>query len=326
MNTVNQKIDDEKSAGPKTRATRKTICLMAALSLAAAGACGEENITSPAAPSAITQPAGSGGGAPVHMGGEGGEFGIEVLEDGEFGIDPGVQHGATAVPTGAPMAGDAGLAPPTLDQGMAGVHGQDQIEYNLGPDGYRSNDTDNNPANDVDFSEVTWSWNGARTHLEPASRPDSRIKSGSNVWRRSNRTGLIRMLSDQSLDGATFRTAGGSWTLSERRAGLYVADISESEVTQIAEWEPGGDSGGGGRTTRDASCSVQATLATGPNLHDYGGSLNPVWVNASGAVVRILLRTTGNCDANDHIVSYNSAYQPVEEVCSPSPVVQAARR
>ena len=43
----------------------------------------------------------------------------------------------------------------------------------------------------VDFSSVKWAWNAARTHLEPESFPDARVRSGSNVWRRDSGTGLI---------------------------------------------------------------------------------------------------------------------------------------
>ena len=41
----------------------------------------------------------------------------------------------------------------------------------------------------VDFSSVTWAWNAARTHLEPDSFPDARVRSGSNVWRRDSGDG-----------------------------------------------------------------------------------------------------------------------------------------
>ena len=69
----------------------------------------------------------------------------------------------------------------------------------------------------VDFSSVKWAWNAARTHLEPDSFPDARVRSGSNVWRRDNGTGLIRIFSDTDLSGMSFSTSGSSWPLSMRR-------------------------------------------------------------------------------------------------------------
>ena len=93
-----------------------------------------------------------------------------------------------------------------------------------------------NSSGAVDFSVVTWSWNGAETHLEPSSIPDSRVGSGSNIWRRGNGTGLIRISSSTDLSGVSFSTAGSSWTLSMRREGLYVAGLSSSEVEAIASY------------------------------------------------------------------------------------------
>ena len=93
----------------------------------------------------------------------------------------------------------------------------------------------------VDFSSVTWAWNAARTHLEPDSYPDARVRSGSNVWRRDSGEGLIRIFSDTDLSGMSFSTSGASWPLSMRRAGLYVSNISGDDVERI---RAGGGIGG----------------------------------------------------------------------------------
>ena len=93
----------------------------------------------------------------------------------------------------------------------------------------------------VDFSSVKWAWNAARTHLEPDSFPDARVRSGSNVWRRDSGTGLIRIFSDTDLSGMSFSTSGSSWPLSMRRAGLYVSEISADDVERI---RAGGGIGG----------------------------------------------------------------------------------
>ena len=93
----------------------------------------------------------------------------------------------------------------------------------------------------VDFSSVTWAWNAARTHLEPDSFPDARVRSGSNVWRRDSGEGLIRIFSDTDLSGMSFSTSGSSWPLSMRRAGLYVSNISGDDVERI---RAGGGIGG----------------------------------------------------------------------------------
>ena len=95
--------------------------------------------------------------------------------------------------------------------------------------------------NTVDFSGVNWEWNEARTHLEPDSLPDARVNSGSNVWRRDSGTGLIRIFSDEDLSGMSFMTAGSSWHLSMRQAGLYVSNISADDVERI---RAGGGTGG----------------------------------------------------------------------------------
>ena len=108
----------------------------------------------------------------------------------------------------------------------------------LTADGMRSAKPDKNT---VDFSGVNWEWNAKNTHLEPGSFPDARVKAGSNVWRRDSGTGLIRIFSDDDLSGMSFKTAGASWPLSMRRAGLYVSDISGADVERI---RAGGGTGG----------------------------------------------------------------------------------
>ena len=108
----------------------------------------------------------------------------------------------------------------------------------LTADGMRSAKPDKNT---VDFSGVNWEWNEARSHLEPDSFPDARVNSGSNVWHRDSGTGLIRIFSDADLSGMSFMTAGSSWPLSMRKAGLYVSDISGADVERI---RAGGGTGG----------------------------------------------------------------------------------
>ena len=93
----------------------------------------------------------------------------------------------------------------------------------------------------VDFSRVKWAWNAKKTHLEPDSYPDARVRSGSNVWRRESGTGLIRIFSDTDLSGMSFSTSGASWPLSMRRPGLYVSGISADDVERI---RAGGGIGG----------------------------------------------------------------------------------
>ena len=88
---------------------------------------------------------------------------------------------------------------------------------------------------------MNWEWNEARSHLEPDSFPDARVNSGSNVWHRDSGTGLIRIFSDADLSGMSFMTAGSSWPLSMRGAGLYVSDISGADVERI---RAGGGTGG----------------------------------------------------------------------------------
>ena len=101
----------------------------------------------------------------------------------------------------------------------------------------------------IDFSGVNWEWNAKQTHLEPDSFPDARVDSQSNVWKRGSGSGLIRIFSDTDLSGWSFNTAGGSWPLSQRRAGLYVSEITGAEVEQIRAGGASGGRDGGARTT-----------------------------------------------------------------------------
>ena len=59
------------------------------------------------------------------------------------------------------------------------------------------------------------------------------MESGSNIWRRGDGTGLVRLLSSTDLAGLDFTTEGMTWTLSQRRSGLYVASLTAAEVTAI---------------------------------------------------------------------------------------------
>ena len=148
--------------------------------------------------------------------------------------------------------------------------------------------------NTVDFSGVSWEWNAARTHLEPDSFPDARVDARSNVWRRDNGTGLIRIFSDVDLSGMNFRTAGGSWPLSQRRSGLFVSNISAEDVEQI---RVGGGSGG-----------RQTPIRCWPSQVVGGG----VRVPALNALHTMIVGVT--CDRNivdsDHGETINSAATP----------------
>ena len=135
----------------------------------------------------------------------------------------------------------------------------------------------------IDFSGVSWSWNTKRTHLEPSSLPDARVQTGSNVWRRDDGTGLIRILSDADLAGMNFSTAGGSWPLSMRRAGLYVSGITGAEVDQIS-------SGGGGRGPRTSHPALQCNPSnTNPTNATRLGAIDP-----AAGTVSFLIQVTCN--------------------------------
>ena len=141
----------------------------------------------------------------------------------------------------------------------------------LTADGMRSAKPDKNT---VDFSGVNWEWNDARTHLEPDSFPDARVNSGSNVWHRDSGTGLIRIFSDADLSGMSFMTAGSSWPLSMRRAGLYVSDISGADVERI---RAGG--GTGGRVDEPTVDEPTVDKPTAKNTVDFSG-VNWEWNEA----------------------------------------------
>ena len=133
--------------------------------------------------------------------------------------------------------------------------------------------------NTVDFSGVNWEWNDARTHLEPDSFPDARVNSGSNVWHRDSGTGLIRIFSDADLSGMSFMTAGSSWPLSMRKAGLYVSDISGADVERI---RAGGGTGGRvDEPTVDEPTVDEPTVdkPTAKNTVDFSG-VNWEWNDA----------------------------------------------
>ena len=142
---------------------------------------------------------------------------------------------------------------------------------NLTAAGMRSAKPDKNT---VDFSGVNWEWNEARSHLEPDSFPDARVNSGSNVWHRDSGTGLIRIFSDADLSGMSFMTAGSSWPLSMRKAGLYVSDISGADVERI---RAGG--GTGGRVDEPTVDEPTVDKPTAKNTVDFSG-VNWEWNEA----------------------------------------------
>ena len=151
----------------------------------------------------------------------------------------------------------------------------------------------------VDFSRVTWAWNAARTHLEPDSFPDARVRSGSNVWRRDSGEGLIRIFSDTDLSGMSFSTSGSSWPLSMRRAGLYVSNISGDDVERI---RAGGGIGGRADEPEPISCWPS----------DVGGSFS---VDAEGAYFEVIVdvvcdRSIGSEDLN----AVDTAAMPTQSV------------
>ena len=143
---------------------------------------------------------------------------------------------------GNPLA-PSGIAPADTASGQSDASPAQVVRGDLTGlvDGARAATIDKNT---IDFSGVSWSWNSKQTHLEPSSLPDARVQTGSNVWRRDDGTGLIRIFSDADLAGMSFSTAGGSWPLSMRRAGLYVSGITGTEVDQIS-------SGSGGNEPRN---------------------------------------------------------------------------
>ena len=144
---------------------------------------------------------------------------------------------------GNPLA-PSGIAPADTASGQSDASPAQVVQGDLTGlvDGARAATIDKNT---IDFSGVSWSWNSKQTHLEPSSLPDARVQTGSNVWRRDDGTGLIRIFSDADLAGMSFSTAGGSWPLSMRRAGLYVSGITGAEVDQISSGGGGGGGGGG---------------------------------------------------------------------------------
>ena len=157
----------------------------------------------------------------------------------------------------------SGLLSPTAPSPVTGVAAQNDSGRQSDPqvdgtgliDGMRAAMA---PATTIDFSSVTWSWNSAETHLEPSSIPDSRVQAGSNVWQRDDDTGLIRIFSDEDLSGWAFVTAGSSWSLSMRRPGLYVSNISAADVELIAS----GSGGSGGSGPRGEPTTIDFSSVT----------------------------------------------------------------
>ncbi len=147
--------------------------------------------------------------------------------------------------------------------GLGGEGGDEGLHSMSGPDARMAG----KPTDTINFNDVNWEWNAKRTHLEPGSFPDARVLSNSNVWRRDNGTGLIRIFSNDDLSGFGFETAGGRWDLSMRRAGLYVSEITGTEVDRIS-------SGGGGRGGR----------ADPPTLQCDPSNTNPSGANRLGAI------------------------------------------
>ena len=164
----------------------------------------------------------------------------------------------------------------------------------LNVDGMRSAKADKNT---IDFSSVKWEWNDARSHLEPDSLPDARVRAGSNVWRRDSGSGLIRILSYTDLSGFAFETAEGRWELSQRRVGLYVSEISGADVEKI---RAGGATGGRDNGPTTLSCWPSAVS---------GGFL----VGAQGAQVTITVDVACNRSADrDDLGTINAAATPTQ--------------
>ena len=147
----------------------------------------------------------------------------------------------------------------------------------------------------IDFSGVNWEWNAEQTHLEPDSFPDARVDSQSNVWKRGSGSGLIRIFSDTDLSGWSFNTAGGSWPLSQRRAGLYVSDITAEEVEQIrAGGASGGRDDGGG--VDDGGRGARAALFCWPEVAD--SYTHPHLLRVPGIAPKTTVSIVVACDQN----------------------------
>ena len=95
---------------------------------------------------------------------------------------------------GNPLA-PSGIAPAETASGQSDASPAQVVQGDLTGlvDGARAATIDKNT---IDFSGVSWSWNSKQTHLEPSSLADARVQTGSNVWRRDDGTGLIRIFSD----------------------------------------------------------------------------------------------------------------------------------
>ena len=184
--------------------------------------------------------------------------------------------------------------------GLGGEGGDEGLHSMSGPDARMAG----KPANTINFNGVNWSWNAQETHLEPDSFPDERVLSNSNVWKRDDGTGLIRIFSNDNLSGFGFETARGRWNLSERRAGLYVSNITAEDVEQIragggsggrgddGSGDGGGDDGGGDdgrggpRNTPTLECEPSDT---NPNNQTRLGAIDP-----GAGTVSFLIEVTCN--------------------------------
>ena len=155
-------------------------------------------------------------------------------EDGSTPFGP----SGTGAPTDTATRANGQTTMPGMP-GLGSEGGDEGLHSMSGPDARMAG----KPANTINFNGVNWSWNAQETHLEPGSFPDERVLSNSNVWKRDDSTGLIRIFSNDNLGGFGFETAGGRWNLSERRAGLYVSNITAEDMEQI---RAGGSSGGRG--------------------------------------------------------------------------------
>ena len=205
--------------------------------------------------------------------------------------------------TGAPADTATRANGQTTMPGMAGLGsegGDEGLHSMSGPDARMAG----KPANTINFNGVNWSWNTQETHLEPDSFPDERVLSDSNVWRRDDGTGLIRIFSNDDLSGFGFETAGSRWNLSERRAGLYVSNITAKDVEQIragggsgGRGDGGGDDGGGDdgggdddrggpRNTTTLACEPSDT---NPNNQTRLGAIDP-----GAGTVSFLIEVTCN--------------------------------
>ena len=162
---------------------------------------------------------------------------------------------------GAPADTATAASGQTRMPGMPGAgEGDEGMRSMSGPDTRMAG----KPKDTINFNGVSWDWNGEGNrngrYLFPDSTTvpstESRVILGngsnggsSNVWKRADGSGLIRILSNTDLSGFSFETAEGRWDLSQRRVGLYVSEITTEEVEQIRAGGASGGRDGGARTT-----------------------------------------------------------------------------